>query len=508
MTLRRVAIHMPGAGEGGFSRPDSRLPELSPGPAGMTLPLNRIVHEALRQHRRGALLLGSGGSGKSRFVDEVVRGRHLPDGLRPVRVAVPADGDPRALRGALQNGADRHLLIVDGFDHIADDVARGRFVEAIHAATERDGNAVWLVTSRFGACADDLARGSHFVEFLIRPLEEDEACAFIAELCARSGVFLETAQLKDYVEALRRERKTASLMYPGPIGELCRHVVECGALPDVNTTARIAAEHGADAHRPAGLEQSELLSAWRASPRGLPADCRISTDDRTGVTYLGIEGGTFLMGSSEDEEGRWKDEGPRHQVRVGRFELAVHPVTNEQYERFLRHRPAALPPAYWGDPRFNGNHQPVVGVTWEDAQAYALWAQARLPSEAEWEYACRAGSGAARYGPLDDIAWWIGNSGRRLHEVCSRAPNAWGLFDTIGNAWEFVEDDRHDSYVGAPIDGSAWIDRPRRPVRLLRGGSWADAPKVVRASTRLTHHPGPRIGNVGFRVARETTGSA
>ncbi len=73
----------------------------------------------------------------------------------------------------------------------------------------------------------------------------------------------------------------------------------------------------------------------------------------------------------------------------------------------------------------------------------------------------------------------------------------------IGNVWEFVEDDRHDSYEGAPGDGSAWIDTPRRGIRLLRGGSWADLERVTRAATRLTEHPGPRIANVGFRVARD-----
>lgn len=227
-----------------------------------------------------------------------------------------------------------------------------------------------------------------------------------------------------------------------------------------------------------------------------------------GVTFTRLEGGTFLMGSSDDEEGRWADEGPRHEVRVPPFELALTPVTNLQYERFLEERPAATVPAYWGDVRFNGDQQPVVGVWWEDARAFADWAGARLPSESEWEYACRGGVDGPRYGELDRIAWWIGNSGGVLHPVGTRAPNAFGLYDMIGNTWEYVEDDRHDSYAGAPTDGSPWVDEPRRGVRLLRGGSWADAARVVRSTTRLTHHPGPRVGNVGFRVARTVTSPA
>ncbi len=209
------------------------------------------------------------------------------------------------------------------------------------------------------------------------------------------------------------------------------------------------------------------------------------------------------MGSDDAEPGRWKDEGPRHEVTLRAFEMSVFPVTNAEYDRFLRAVPEATPPAYWNDSRFNSDRQPVVGVTWEEARSYARWAGARLPSEAEWEYACRAGSVEPRYGPLDDIAWWFRNSDLRLHAVGERAPNAWGLFDMIGNVWEFVEDDRHDSYEGAPTDGSAWVDTPRRGVRLLRGGSWADLERVTRAATRLTEHPGPRIANVGFRLARD-----
>lgn len=131
-----------------------------------------------------------------------------------------------------------------------------------------------------------------------------------------------------------------------------------------------------------------------------------------------------------------------------------------------------------------------------------LWAGGRLPSEAEWEFACRAGTKGPRYGDLGDIAWWMGNSDGLLHAVGTRLPNQFGLYDMIGNVWEYVEDDRHDSYDGAPTDGSAWVDEPRGARRLLRGGSWSDAPRVTRCTTRLTNHPGPRVGNVGFRIAR------
>ncbi len=136
---------------------------------------------------------------------------------------------------------------------------------------------------------------------------------------------------------------------------------------------------------------------------------------RSGVTaFATVPEGRFLMGSDDAEVGRWKDEGPRHEVALRAFEMSVYPVTNAEYDRFLQAVPEATPPAYWNDERFNRDRQPVVGVTWEDARAYARWAGGRLPSEAEWEYACRAGSMEPRYGPLSDIAWWFRNSDLRF----------------------------------------------------------------------------------------------
>jgi formylglycine-generating enzyme required for sulfatase activity len=191
---------------------------------------------------------------------------------------------------------------------------------------------------------------------------------------------------------------------------------------------------------------------------------------------------------------------------VEAFELGARPVTNAEYGRWLAACPEASPPAWWDDPEFTRPDQPVVGVAWHEARAYAQWAEARLPTESEWEYACRAGTSGPRYGKLAEVAWYRGNSGATLHPTGRRRPNAWGVHDILGNAWEWVEDDHHPSYAGAPSDGRGWIDAPRSDHRILRGGSWADAPRVLRAATRLRDHPGPRIGNVGFRLARSPRG--
>ena len=244
----------------------------------------------------------------------------------------------------------------------------------------------------------------------------------------------------------------------------------------------------------------EPRDAARTDPSTLPGTIHAQ---RGGYQLTAIPGGRFRMGSPANEPGRWSDEEPTRLVDVAPFHLGLKPVTNREFALFL-HAVASEPePGYWQDPRFNHASQPVVGVSWEQARRYATWAGSRLPSEAEWEYACRATTSGERYGDLDAVAWHAGNSGGTLHPVGTRAANAWGLFDMLGNAWEWVEDDHHPNYEGAPMDGRPWIDEPRGARRLLRGGSWADNPRTVRAATRLTNHPGPRVGNIGFRLAAD-----
>ena len=130
--------------------------------------------------------------------------------------------------------------------------------------------------------------------------------------------------------------------------------------------------------------------------------------------------------------------GPQHEVEVPGFYMGRYPVTNEEYGRFLADNGDASEPEYWGDRKFNQPNQPVVGVSWNDAQRYAQWAGLRLPTEAEWEYACRAGTTTRYYtgdseADLDRAGWYDGNSGGKLHPVGQKEPNAFGLYDMHGN---------------------------------------------------------------------------
>ncbi|MDF1799779.1 MAG: SUMF1/EgtB/PvdO family nonheme iron enzyme, partial [Planctomycetota bacterium] len=174
---------------------------------------------------------------------------------------------------------------------------------------------------------------------------------------------------------------------------------------------------------------------------------------RGGYELVRIPGEEFLMGSSEQEAGRFPNEGPEHTVVVPDFYLGIHPVTNQEYARFLKENPSAREPKFWGDGRFNKPVQPVVGVSWDEANAYCVWAGLVLPSEAQWEYACRAGSTGPYHPPygseevdLAKVGWFDENSEGRLHAVGELAPNKFGLYDMHGNVWEWCQDNWSGSY--------------------------------------------------------------
>lgn len=155
----------------------------------------------------------------------------------------------------------------------------------------------------------------------------------------------------------------------------------------------------------------------------------------TGIELVYIPGGTFFMGSNGKHD---RDESPRHRVTISGLYISQYPVTNEQYARFLQANLKVKEPRYWADRRFNQSRQPVVGIRWEEANDYAEWAGLRLVTEAEWEYACRAGtdteyfSGNSEF-DLGTVGWYERNSGQRLHDVGELMPNAFGLCDMHGN---------------------------------------------------------------------------
>ncbi len=191
-------------------------------------------------------------------------------------------------------------------------------------------------------------------------------------------------------------------------------------------------------------------------------------------------------------------------VELAPYRLAAFPITQARYAQVTGQRPSAA----------HGDRLPVEGVSWWEAvrfcnalsaceglsPAYRLHADVediewdasvngyRLPTEAEWEHACRAGTTGPRYGPLDEIAWHRRNSHERIHDVAGKQPNAWGLYDMLGNVWEWCWD-----IYDAEVYGT---------YRVLRGGGWCDEHWSCRASVRRRSHPTLRIDDVGFRIAR------
>jgi formylglycine-generating enzyme required for sulfatase activity len=162
--------------------------------------------------------------------------------------------------------------------------------------------------------------------------------------------------------------------------------------------------------------------------------------------------------------------------------------------------------------------RPAINVTWDDAKQYAAWLSRmtgkayRLLSEAEWEYAARAESSTRfSFGDddsrLGDYAWFFANSGRKSQPVGRKNPSAFGLYDMHGNVFEWVEDLWHETYEGAPSDGSAWFDHGAPGRRVARSGSWYYDAKNLRSASRSGPPSGLRDGNVGFRLGRTLTGS-
>jgi sulfatase modifying factor 1 len=226
--------------------------------------------------------------------------------------------------------------------------------------------------------------------------------------------------------------------------------------------------------------------------------------DKAGLSYARILPGKFQMGASKDDADAEADEKPQHEVEITKaFWIARTPVTVGAYRKFAEATHGRMP----AKPAFpQGDTHPVVNVSWNDAIAYCQWAGAggRLPTEAEWEYAARGGSGKPRYGDLNKIAWYSDNSRGATHPVGELEPNGYGLYDTLGNVWQWCGDWYDVKYYQS---GPGPWRNPQGPStgdqRALRGGSWYDVARGARVSYRNRYLPDYRYGNLGFRCVRE-----
>ena len=237
-----------------------------------------------------------------------------------------------------------------------------------------------------------------------------------------------------------------------------------------------------------------------------PAAGSVRENPRDGLKYVWIPPGTFMMGCSPGDNECEKDEKPSHQVTISKgFWIGQTEVTVGAFKRFAAATERPMPDA----PRFNkgwaNDRMPIVNVTWNDAHDFCAWAGARLPTEAEWEYAARGESTEARYGSIDEVAWYSVNSGGQTHPVGEKRANGFGLHDVLGNVWEWVNDWYDQNYY----QNSASQD-PSGPTggqqRVLRGGAWVSVPWVVRVSFRSSYNPANRNYINGVRCGGEVAG--
>jgi formylglycine-generating enzyme required for sulfatase activity len=282
----------------------------------------------------------------------------------------------------------------------------------------------------------------------------------------------------------------------------------------LNSRTELKAKQAASNFNPQGLklEQIEVVTVNKFGEI-IQRQHRIARyfieDLGNGVTLemAAIPGGTFMMGSPENEEGRWDRESPQHQVTVPSFFMGKYPLTQAQYQAIMGNNPS----------RFKGSQRPVESVSWRDAVKFCeklsqrTGKTYRLPSEAEWEYACRARTTTPFYFGetiTTDLANYDGNytyasapTGDyrgQTTDVGSFPPNAFGLYDMHGNVWEWCFDDWANSYNNAPTNGSAVIRSSN--TKLLRGGSWLFYPAYCRSAYRSYYGAGFGNGLNGFRV--------
>lgn len=233
-----------------------------------------------------------------------------------------------------------------------------------------------------------------------------------------------------------------------------------------------------------------------------------------GMKLALLEAGTFLMGSQPQETSHYADERPQHEVQIDRpFYLGVFQVTQEEYQQVMGHNPSYFCAGGAGKKKVKGLDTasfPVEMVSWEEAVEFCkklsvLPAECeagrvyRLPSEAEWEYACRAGTTTPYYTgsgekALTHTGWYANNSGCKIHPVGQKDPNTWGLFDMHGNVWEWCEDQYE-----------YWRELYYHFRRVLRGGSWCSDGWCCRSSYRRGEETDYRNRVIGFRVVLATT---
>lgn len=268
--------------------------------------------------------------------------------------------------------------------------------------------------------------------------------------------------------------------------------------------AHVALSQGPDAKLPPRPQTTPRLKRPRQpTPRAASRRTASSSANATrrqsipDIEMVSIPGGIFMMGSPKTE---LESAFPQHRVTVPDFKIGKYEVTQAQWRAVMGSNPS----------KFKGEDHPVESISWNAAVKFCrrlsllTGKKYRLPSEAEWEYAARAGATGEYASELDAIAWYKENSGGTTHAVGQKRPNNFGLYDMHGNVAEWCQDYDHDDYRGAPIDGSAWLKRSNTYARILRGSDWETDTDLQRFAKRFALLPFLEVNSVGFRVVEVT----
>ena len=310
-------------------------------------------------------------------------------------------------------------------------------------------------------------------------------------------------KLAEYEQALRESVKAGEIQYPfSPSIEA--DLQEYRQYLKLKESDIIAIE--AKILLPLKIEYEESLKKVNTIVGEPELKSNLITEDlgnNVKLEMVTIPAGSFTMGSDESD---YDYEKPQHQVKLQEFYLGKYPVTQEQYQAIMGNNPS----------KFKDNPKnPVENVSWNDAQSFCqklnqkTGKKYRLPTEAEWEYACRAGTQTRYYfgddeKQLGEYAWFDKNSDSKTHPVGQKKPNNWGLHDMSGNVWEWCEDPWHDSYANKPEDiknsgSSIWSDS-NESRHILRGGSWNLNSRFCRSADRSRNDAGYGYNYLGFRL--------
>lgn len=242
------------------------------------------------------------------------------------------------------------------------------------------------------------------------------------------------------------------------------------------------------------LAQSPLPITPAPTP-GVTSNMTTTWTNQNGIQFVLIRPGSFMMGSATGKP----DESPVHRVTISQpFYMGKYEVTQAQWEAVMDSNPSSFPQC--------GGKCPVEHVSWDDAQKFIDRLNSgshavtyRLPTEAEWEFACRAGTAGDYAVDIEEIGWYSKNSKARTHAVGGQRTNAWGLADMHGNVWEWCQDSYHETYVGAPTNGNAWVS-DEQDYRVQRGGSWDNILTGLRSSNRGKNLPDFSNHSHGLRI--------